>query len=658
LNVPKTKDADIPETRHIPRGLALALFVFAFLVFANTINQYFIMDDFEVISSVKYNKLSHALLGYDTVLENKFFRPIPMLCYWIQYKLFGAAPIVFHTISVLLHALCAIAATNLFFILFGDLRSAAIFGFVFVSFPNHSEVVNWPSINFTSWDALFYLLSLNLFGCYRLSQKNRFLVLSLCSFLAAILSKESAFTLPLSLILFDFFFCRQKELEVPFAKKAAEYFLYFGVLFVSLHIIQTFLHTGYGYRTVEGESLVSLYFGNPYLFATDIIRLYMRAWKYLLAPFSPQLPFQRVVISLTITLMLIACGICIWRRRITFHPLAYSFIFASITALPILGTFKVLTLTHWIRFLYLPSVGGCYIIALTLDGVSRWLRRPVHVYVLLGIVMVPVIGLCKFYDNQWIQAQRENKEIMETLIAEFRSLPAYSRVYVLGVPWAEKEIPRIDYALPGAVAIYYDRNVLQAGLNFLPANKIVALERETYSGEDWRYYLFTWNAQTKTLTQQGDIQPETSDHPVRITWEFDGPLAQRYLAPGKDIYMMGAASSTPTFKVTGPWAFLWLPWVDSRRPIKYVTLEMMLSADGTKRDIARIFWVSGDEPDVTGGKSIGFFAVADGRFHEYKIPMYRNGLSVINPRIFRLAIRPSQVSDTLCSVRKMTVEYY
>ncbi len=85
---------------------------------------------------------------------------------------------------------------------------------------------------------------------------------------------------------------------------------------------------------------------------------------------------------------------------------------------------------------------------------------------------------------------------------------------------------------------------------------------------------------------------------------------------------------------------------------------MMLRSKRNAKDITRIFWISEEDPEVTGGKSIAFFTTTDGKFHEYKIPLYRNGLSLIDPNIIRFAIRPSQRAGTIFSIRKMTVEYY
>ncbi|UCD56970.1 MAG: hypothetical protein JSV16_14300, partial [Candidatus Hydrogenedentota bacterium] len=644
---------------HIPVKLALLLVLFSFAIFGNTIDQYLVMDDFDVLYSAKHNKLSHVLLGYDTVLENKFFRPIPMFSFWLQSRLFGLRPAVFHITTVLLHALAAILAANLFYLLFRNLRAAAIFGFVFIAFPNHAEVVNWISINFTSWAAVFYLATLNLFGYYRLCSRVSLLAISLVSFLAALSSKEVAFTLPASLVLFDYFLSRSRHIRLPVTRRVADHCIYFGLLFLALFLTRMFLSTGYGYLTVEGEDLISLYLNNPYVLAVDLTHMYLRAWKYLIGPLSPENPFQKPLTILIFLSLGVACALLVLKRRIKLEALAYPFFFALITLLPMLGTFKLLTVTHWIRFLYLPSVASCYIISVILEGILIGLRGRLAKSVFMILVMLPVVYLTKAYDNEWIKAQHENKRVIQSIVQEFHQFPQYSRIYVSGIPWMKKSIPRIDYGFPSAIGLYYDRKYLEAALSFLPGNKILALDREPYVDGEWQHFFLAWDDDGGTLSAKRTIQPEPNAKVLPYIWDFARPGNQRYLRAANEIIPgFEPGFSYPIFMVDGPWALLWLPRVNPRQPIKYLTLEMMLKKGKVKRDISRVFWVTEDDLEVTGGKSIAFFAATDGEFHEYKIPLYRNGLSLIHPRIVRFAIRPSQNSGTIFSIRKMTVEYY
>ncbi|RJP21292.1 MAG: hypothetical protein C4520_09770 [Candidatus Abyssobacteria bacterium SURF_5] len=638
--------------------LIVVLLVFSFALFANTINQYFLLDDFEVLFSAKYNKLAGVLLGHDTVLEHKFFRPLPMFFTWVLYKLFGNTPPPYHILSIFLHAATAIAGANLVYLLHRNTRVAALFGILFVAFPNHAEVVNWPAITFTSWAALCCLLSLNLFAYFRLSGKYYLLILSLVFFLGGMLSKEDAFTLPAIMVIFDLYFSRVRKLEYPLPRQAGIYAVYGALLLIVILLTRVRMKLGAGYLTVEGEDLVSLYLSNVFALISDLIRMEARAWKYLVAPVSPEIPFSSYLISLVWLLALVSLGVLLWKRKIQFSSLLFSFLFISITTLPILGTFRVLALTHWIRFLYLPSVGGCYILSLILHGIDETTRRPVVRFTMIAAALAPVIILTKYYDHQWIEAQQENKGVVERVAVKLGTLPQFSRVYVEGLPWSQKEIPRIDYSFPGAAGLYFDREYLQGALFFLPANKVLALEREEYDDQQpWRYFHMAWEGDTKQATDPREITPHAHKKFVD-EWDFSG-IHRQFLGPVNGLIPVQTKSgSLPLFMVDGPWTLLWLSPVNPVRPVQYVTLEMMLSGKRGGMDICRLFWISEDDREISGGKSIGFFAEADGKFHTYKIPLYKNGLTLTHPRMVRLAVRPSQQVGSVFCIKKITVESY
>lgn len=196
-------------------------------------------------------------------------------------------------------------------------------------------------------------------------------------------------------------------------------------------------------------------------------------------------------------------------------------------------------------------------------------------------------------------------------------------------------------------------------MDHLPEDNILVLERENYAPHDWQYAWLSWDGEAEALRTERPIQPNEERQPPPVMYDFGERRNQGTIEAANDLAQVYAPNAPyPVFMVNGSWSLLKLPPVEPAPAIQYCTVEMMLKNDDVQKDIARIFWVTESDLDYTGTKSIGFYAASDGKFHEYKIPLYRNGLSLINPRIIRLAIRPSQKSGTLFSLRKMTLEYY
>ncbi len=643
---------------HISLRVAIPLVIFSFLVFFDLVNQYFSLDYFDILYSVKDSKLSHILLGKGTSVAGGFFRPLGMFVFWLQMELFGPNPVVYNTTVILLHALSAILAVNLLFLIFRNLRAAVIFGIIFIVFPNHTEVMNWSAI-FDLWATPFYLAALNLFGYYRLSSRRSFLCMSLFSFIAAMLSKELAFTLPAVVIVFDFFFSKTRNISLPFKKRIIDYCLYFGLLLAVLVLTRTLFGIGAGYLNDEGKNFISFYQGNIYLLIADTTRMYLLSLMYLLAPISPKIPYQGLFIVLIILTTTITCILLLWKRRIDWPALVFCFFFSVITLMPSLATFRIFGVPHWGRFLYLPSVGSCYFLAVVIDGIMTRIEGTSKRYAFIGAAVFPMIFLTKFYDNIWIKTREENKVIIQTIVKELREYPKYSRIYVSGIPFDDDGIPRIGPGFPSAIGLHYDREYLQASLGFLPADRPVRLDTEQYEEGDWQYFWLVWDDKTRTLRPAKSIQPAINESSRSYTWNFTNSQTQRHLEGVNEIKQaILPGFPYPAFVIEGGWALVKLPVVNPQRPVKYLTFDMMLANEKTENEIARIFWVTEESLSYSGGRSIGFFVSADGRFHEYRIPLYRNGLSLIDPHIMRFAIRPSQTPGAFFSIRKMKVEYY
>ncbi len=656
----KSSGSEASAYEHISPELAILIIVFTFLIFANTINHYFVMDDFDVLYSVKSNPITQALLGYGTVLTGRFFRPIPMLLFWLQFKLFGPWPVAYHVSTLLQHALCAILAANLFYLLFKDSRIASIFGFVFVVFPNHAEVINSIAINLTSVATLFFLATLNMFCYYRLTSRKSLYALAVVSFLAAILSHEMTYTLPFVLVMSDLFLSRSRDIKIRLIKRILEHFPWFLGVFGVLIVTREFFNTGSGYVTVEGENILSMYLNNVYSLSVDLVHMYLRGIRYLLVPLAPGFPYSKLLAVFILSALSIAAAVLVWTKRLNVGALIYCLLFVVITLLPVIGTYRFQAITHWVRFLYLPSIATCYVISLVIGGLlTTMIRRPFGAFTLLVALLSPVALLTKSYDKQWIAAEDENRNFISALVQKCRALPPYSRAYVLGVPQM-KAVPRIDYALASAVGLYCDRTRLQVDSGFLPAIKILDLAREPYDNLRWNYFSFSWNNQERTLGDAVSLRPDRNNgEPAQKMWDFSDARDNMELEVTPDISQVFAPRSrVPLFRVEGGLALLKLPPIDPGPPIQYLTVEMMMTGRGAVRDVSRIFWATQKEPKYAGERSIGFYTAKDGEFHEYKVPLYRNGQSLTDPDIVRFAIRPSQEAGTIFTIRKMKVEYY
>ncbi len=187
----------------LPRG-SLALFlVLGLFSFALVVPAFFVADDFWILGTL-------ARQGPGGVWfhgPGGFFRPFASLDLYLDLHLWGTHPAGYHLVNVLLHSACAFLLSLLAFRLEEKSSRTArgvsprlflLPGLFFLLLPNHAETVNWISCRVDLLAAFFSLAALVLLfsgpGPGRL-------LLSLLSFCAALLSKESAAALPAAVFL-------------------------------------------------------------------------------------------------------------------------------------------------------------------------------------------------------------------------------------------------------------------------------------------------------------------------------------------------------------------------------------------------------------------------------------------------------------------------
>ncbi len=185
---------------------AVIVFIFAFLIYSNTINHDYVLDDY---GALKDNWIvKSGIDGIPTILKTTYrwgvghltdglYRPIPLIMYAIEWEISPENPSLNHFINILFYAL---ACVFLFIFLKRLMTShSVLFPFfislLFAAHPIHTEVV----ANIKSRDEImsFFFLMLSFITFIRyLNKKNGFiLALSLTSYFLSFLSKEGVITM-------------------------------------------------------------------------------------------------------------------------------------------------------------------------------------------------------------------------------------------------------------------------------------------------------------------------------------------------------------------------------------------------------------------------------------------------------------------------------
>lgn len=202
-------------------------------LYLHTLHAPFILDDYSCIKEnpairgfeyfTDFDKV-RALPIWNDIKNNFALRPVVYLTFALNYRLGGLDEFGYHLVNIAIHLINAVLVYLLARV---TLQRAAlprpeggeprVYGLIpllaallFVAHPLQTQAVTYINQRFTSLATLFYLSALLLYVAARTAKApaSRWLCcgFSLLVTLAAMKTKEDAFTLPLMLLLYDLFF--------------------------------------------------------------------------------------------------------------------------------------------------------------------------------------------------------------------------------------------------------------------------------------------------------------------------------------------------------------------------------------------------------------------------------------------------------------------
>jgi protein O-mannosyl-transferase len=350
-----------------------SVLVLAFLVYGNTLLNGFVYDDhFQVeqnpyAHNVKYvGKIFTSTVWSFQGAEGKtnYYRPLMTFGFLVCNKIFQGLPYGFHLVNVLLNCVVVWLVFLTCSMLFHDDVVALAAAVIFALHPIHSEVVAWIAAVTELEIAIFYLASLAFFlllDSVLAKERKKYQILMCACFALALLSKEQAMTLAVLATIYEHFYRSDRSVtgwETKFYRYAG--FWVIGVLYLVFRV--TVLG---GLAPVRQHSDVS--WPQAFLSAFALVGQYVAKlfWPHpLLAAYvfrkSVALSDLRVLAGIGVAVLAGLLCIYLWKRARNY---SFAVIWIAFTLAPVLNARWMATNVFTERYLYLPSVGFCALLA-------------------------------------------------------------------------------------------------------------------------------------------------------------------------------------------------------------------------------------------------------------------------------------------------------
>ena len=310
------------------------------------------------------------------------YQPVTIFSYLLEYHLFKLNPFNYHLTNLLLHLLNCLLVFWVIYLVSGSIPIAGLTALLFGIHPMQVESVAWISERKNLLYAFFFLGAIVSYLYYLKKDKaKKYYFLCLFLFILSLLSKSMAITLPLVLLLLDYFTSRKINLAL-FIEKIPYFFLslIFGLVALLGGYLSKVFYDGssYGLLTrLAGSSSDIIFYLHKLFLPVKLSLLY----AYTEINHNPLCLYSLAGVIILLAVVIISSRYS--KKVILGSGLFLLTIFPAVRFLPLDETLVA------DRYVYLPAIGIFYLLA---QGCMWLYKRKTEYYRLTRVFLVIILA--------------------------------------------------------------------------------------------------------------------------------------------------------------------------------------------------------------------------------------------------------------------------
>ena len=354
----------------------------------------FIYENPHLKDGLSISNITWAFSNYTASL----WIPVTWISFFLDYEIYGMNPGGYHITNVILHIFNTLL---LFVILYQTTQKKWQSFFVAALFschPIHVESIAWITERKDVLSTFFLMLFLYTYLQY--TKKENFVkyLTALFFFLLGLMSKPMLVTVPIVLILLDFWplsrFKKTSKLRI-FLEKIP--FLYFSFM-VSVVTILTQAKTG-ALIPLDSINLINRIENAVSSYIAYLVQLFLPINLAVVYPYEQYFSFWEVFTKFAIFVAITTVFYRLHRK----HPyLIVGWLWYVISLLPVIGIFQSGAQAHADRFVYVPFIGIYIILAWGTPHFLKVLKTPRVISTIMFFIVLPVLStLTWFQISHW-----------------------------------------------------------------------------------------------------------------------------------------------------------------------------------------------------------------------------------------------------------------
>jgi hypothetical protein len=417
----------------------LVLLFFGILIFAPSLQIPFISDEVAFIKRNTVSNLAQLLALFDKKdYDGFYYRPLGNLVSGILTLFAGDNAFLYRLFNVILHVVNTFIFYRFAKIIsekLGNSSFAYVAPLIFLVFPGNDYALLWHTALF---DRL--LLGVYFLGLLSFLKNYRITIASVCFFILAIFSKESAFSFPFVIFIANYFLNEKRGSLLNSLKKSGVYFLFL----LAFLLVRMVVFNNNVFTAQDAHSSAGLF---------TIIKNYFFFGGFLLFPFSPRMIQQLLLSHRELIFILVGFGsiatfVLVYKNK-SDKLFWFLLLFVILTILPASRLFM-----RW--YLYLPSTGFvlllCYLIFTTFK------ERKQILYASLVIIFSIYSSSLLLKEVTWLNVSKKSVVALKELQKEFDSTE-FTSITFLTIPAKVGDVPIYQLQFETLVQYYLKKQV-------------------------------------------------------------------------------------------------------------------------------------------------------------------------------------------------------